>query len=45
MLLTFEAYETLLGVDVSDRLAEPGGEDVELVIRAPGDLPEPATFG
>lgn len=45
VLLTFEAYETLLGVDVLDRLAEPGGvEDVELVIEPFRDLPEPATF-
>ncbi|MGH9078353.1 MAG: type II toxin-antitoxin system Phd/YefM family antitoxin [Acidimicrobiales bacterium] len=46
VLLTFQAYEKLLGVDLVDRLAEPGGvEDVTLVIEPSRDMPEPAAFG
>lgn len=45
VLLTFEAYQKLLGVDLLDRLAEPAGvEDVELAVEPSRGLPDPATF-
>lgn len=45
VLLTFVAYEQLLGVDLVDRLAEPPGvEDVELAVEPSRELPEAATF-
>jgi PHD/YefM family antitoxin component YafN of YafNO toxin-antitoxin module len=45
VLLTFVAYEKLLGVDLLDRLAEPAGvEDVELVVEPSRELPAAATF-
>lgn len=46
VLLTFEAYEELLGVKgVLDRLAEPQGvEAVEIRIPVSRDAPKPATF-
>jgi prevent-host-death family protein len=45
VLISFEAYEKLLGVHVLDRLAEPAGvEDIELVVPRHRDLPQPAAF-
>lgn len=45
VLLTFAAYQKLLGVDLLDRLAEPAGvEDVELVVEPSRELPEATTF-
>lgn len=45
VLLTVEAYEKLLGVDLLDRLAEPAGvEDVELVAGPSRELPEAASL-
>jgi hypothetical protein len=45
VLLTFDAYEKLLGVHVIDRLAEPAGvEDIELFAPASDELPRPAVF-
>lgn len=45
VLLTFAAYQKLLGVDLLDRLAEPAGvEDVELVVEPSREFPEAATF-
>ena len=45
VLLTFEAYEKLLGAHIVDRLAEPVGvEDIELVVPASHELPRPAAF-
>jgi PHD/YefM family antitoxin component YafN of YafNO toxin-antitoxin module len=45
VLLTFAAYQELLGVDLLDRLAEPAGvEDVELVVEPSRELPEAAAF-
>jgi prevent-host-death family protein len=45
VLMTFDAYEKLLGVRVVERLGEPAGvEDVELVIPPSDGLPRPATF-
>jgi hypothetical protein len=45
-LLTFDAYETLLGPRrVLDLLGEPAGvEDIEFVVPAVGDAARPATF-
>lgn len=45
VLLSFEAYEKLLGLTVVDRLAEPAGvEDIDLVIPTSDEGPRPATF-
>jgi PHD/YefM family antitoxin component YafN of YafNO toxin-antitoxin module len=45
VLLTFAAYQELLGVDLLDRLAEPAGvEDVELVVEPSRELPQAAAF-
>lgn len=45
VLLTFEAYEKLLGIHVIDRLAEPAGvEDIELAVPAAHEMPRPAVF-
>jgi len=45
VLLTFEAYEKLLGAHALDRLAEPPGvEDVELLIPGSDGRPEAAVF-
>jgi len=46
VLLTFEAYEALLGRHrVLDRLAEPAGvEDLEFPVAKSAELPEPASF-
>lgn len=45
VLLTFAAYQELLGVDLLDRLAEPVGvEDVELVVEPSRELPQAAGF-
>lgn len=45
VLLTFAAYQELLGVDLLDRLAEPAGvEDVELVVEPSRELPQAAGF-
>lgn len=45
VLLTFDAYEKLLGVHVVDRLGEPAGvEDVDLVVPASNEYPRPAVF-
>jgi len=45
VLLTFDAYEKLLGAHVVDRLGEPPGiEDVDLVVTVPNECPEPAVF-
>lgn len=45
VLLSFEAYEKLLGLTVVDRLAEPAGvEDFDLVIPRSDERPRPATF-
>jgi prevent-host-death family protein len=45
VLLTFEAYDKLLGVNVLDRLGEPAGvEDVELVLPQSDERPRPAAF-
>jgi PHD/YefM family antitoxin component YafN of YafNO toxin-antitoxin module len=46
VLLTFEAYEDLLGKhSVLDLLAEPAGvEDIELTIPGSGEPARPATF-
>ena len=46
VLLTFEAYEELLGAHVLDRLAEPAGvEDIDFAAPRSGDQPRPAQFG
>lgn len=43
MLLSFAAYQELLGVDLLDRLAEPAGvEDVELVVEPSREVPRAA---
>lgn len=45
VLLTFAAYQELLGVDLLDQLAEPAGvEDVELVVEPSRELPQAAAF-
>lgn len=45
VLLTFAAYQELLGVDLLDRLAEPAGvEDVELVVEPSREFPQAAGF-
>ncbi|CAN5530560.1 type II toxin-antitoxin system prevent-host-death family antitoxin [soil metagenome] len=46
VLLTFEAYERLLGTQhVLDRLAEPAGiEDIEFTIPTAEDAARPASF-
>jgi prevent-host-death family protein len=45
VLMTFEAYEKLLGVHVLERLGEPAGvEDVELVLLQSDERPRPAAF-
>ncbi len=45
VLLTFDAYEELLGVHVVDRLAEPAGvEDIELIVPASDEPARPASF-
>ena len=45
VLLTFAAYQELLGVDLLERLAEPAGvEDVEFVVEPSRELPQAATF-
>lgn len=46
VLLTFEAYEQLLGTQhVLDRLGEPAGvEDIEVTIPTSDDAARPATF-
>jgi PHD/YefM family antitoxin component YafN of YafNO toxin-antitoxin module len=45
VLLTFAAYQELLGVDLLDRLAEPAGvEDVESVVEPSRELPQAAAF-
>ena len=46
VLLTFEAYEELLGLHVVvDRLGEPPGvEDIEFVIPRSREVPQPASF-
>lgn len=45
VLLSFEAYEKLLGLTLVDRLAEPAGvEDIDLVIPRSDEGPRPATF-
>jgi PHD/YefM family antitoxin component YafN of YafNO toxin-antitoxin module len=45
VLLSFEAYEKLLGAHVLDRLSEPAGvEDIDIVAPAADELPRPATF-
>jgi prevent-host-death family protein len=46
VLLTFDAYERLLGVDMLDLLGTPEGvEDVEVVVPASREPAQPATFG
>ena len=47
VLLTFEAYEELLGArHVLDRLGEPPGvEDIEFAVPVSRDTPQPANFG
>lgn len=45
VLLTFAAYQELVGSDLLDRLAQPAGvEDVELVVEPSRALPEAASF-
>ncbi len=45
VLLTFEAYENLLGVHLLDRLAEPPGVgDAELVVPTSDQRAQPAVF-
>ncbi|HXW82493.1 MAG TPA: type II toxin-antitoxin system Phd/YefM family antitoxin [Acidimicrobiales bacterium] len=45
VLLTFDAYEKLLGVHVIERLGEPAGvEDVEVAIPRSDEPPRPAAF-
>ncbi len=45
VLLSFDAYEKLLGAHVVNRLGEPAGvEDVDLVVNASRENPEPAVF-
>ncbi len=45
VLLTFDAYEDLLGARVLDRLAEPAGvEDLDLAAPASEERAQPATF-
>ena len=45
VLLSFEAYEKLLGLTVLDRLAEPAGvEDIDLLVPKSDQGPRPATF-
>ena len=45
VLLSFAAYQELLGVDLLDRLAEPAGvEDVELAVESSRELPKAAGF-
>jgi prevent-host-death family protein len=45
VLLTFEAYEKLLGVNVIERLGQPPGvEDIEMVITPNKEAAHPATF-
>lgn len=45
VLLSFDAYEDLLGVRVVDRLAEPAGvEDIELIVPASDEPARPASF-
>jgi prevent-host-death family protein len=45
VLLTFDAYEKLLGVDLLDRLAEPAGvEDIDLPVSVSDQRPRPAAF-
>ena len=45
VLLTFDAYERLLGAHVVDRLGEPAGvEDIDLVVAGPNEHPKPAVF-
>jgi hypothetical protein len=45
VLLTFDAYERLLGVDLLDRLAEPAGvEDIDLPVLVSDERPRPAGF-
>jgi prevent-host-death family protein len=45
VLMTFEAYEELLGLNVLDRLAEPPGvEDIELDIPLSNERPGAAAF-
>ena len=45
MLLSFAAYQELLGVDLLDRLAEPSGvEGVELAVEPSRELPRAAGF-
>lgn len=46
VLLTFEAYERLLGVDMLDLLGTPEGvEDIEVVVPISREPARPATFG
>ena len=46
MLLTYEAYEHLVGTQVVlDRLAEPSGiEDIEFTVARSDEIARPATF-
>jgi PHD/YefM family antitoxin component YafN of YafNO toxin-antitoxin module len=45
VLLTFEAYERLLGVDMVDLLGTPEGvEEIDFVAPASDELPKPALF-
>ena len=45
VLLSFAAYQELLGVDLLDRLAGPAGvEDVELAVEPSRELPRAAGF-
>ncbi|HMK97675.1 MAG TPA: type II toxin-antitoxin system Phd/YefM family antitoxin [Acidimicrobiales bacterium] len=45
VLLTFDAYERLLGVHAVERLGDPAGvEDVELVVQPSNERPRPASF-
>jgi PHD/YefM family antitoxin component YafN of YafNO toxin-antitoxin module len=45
VLLTFDAYERLLGVDLLDRLAEPVGvEDIDLPVSVSDERPQPAAL-
>jgi prevent-host-death family protein len=45
VLLTFAAYERLLGLSVVDRLAEPAGiEDLEFEIPTSRERPRPAVL-
>jgi prevent-host-death family protein len=45
VLLSFAAYEKLLGVQLVDRLGEPAGvEDVELVVPPSDEPSRPAAF-